>query len=86
MPRTRETSRGSFLLAPGWLCWHALVLGIVVGMGWLGWWQLRRAEAGNTRSWAYTFEWPLLAVFVVIFWAKTVRDGIHPSPASPPGT
>jgi hypothetical protein len=52
---------------------------IVVGMGWLGYWQLRRAEAGNTLSWAYTFEWPLLAVFVVVFWVKTVRDEIYPS-------
>ena len=51
---------------------------IVVGMFWLGDWQLRRAEAGNALSWAYTFEWPLLAVFVVVFWVKTVRDEVHP--------
>ncbi len=25
-------------------------------------------------SWAYTFEWPLFAVFAVVFWAKTIRD------------
>ena len=78
MSGIREASRWRFLIAPGWLCWHALVILIVVGMGWLGYWQLRRAEAGHTLSWAYTFEWPLLAVFVVVFWVKTVRDEIHP--------
>jgi hypothetical protein len=43
-------------------------------MLWLGDWQLRRAEAGNELSWAYTFEWPLFAVLGVAFWAKTVRE------------
>jgi hypothetical protein len=54
------------------------VILIVIGMLWLGSWQLQRAEAGNALSWAYTFEWPLLAVFVVVFWIKTIRDEIHP--------
>ena len=78
MSGTREASRWRFLITPWWLGWHVLVILIVVGMGWLGYWQLRRAEAGNALSWAYTFEWPLLAVFVVVFWVKTVRDEIHP--------
>jgi hypothetical protein len=43
-------------------------------MLWLGDWQFRRAMAGNGLSWAYTFEWPLFAVFAVVFWAKTIRD------------
>jgi hypothetical protein len=43
-------------------------------MLWLGDWQFRRAMAGNALSWAYTFEWPLFAVFAVVFWAKTIRD------------
>jgi hypothetical protein len=71
-------SRWRFLISPRWLAWHALVIIIVVGMFWLGDWQLRRAEAGNALSWAYTFEWPLLAIFVVVFWVKTVRDEVHP--------
>jgi hypothetical protein len=29
---------------------------------------------GNGLSWAYTFEWPLFAVFGVVFWGRTVRD------------
>ena len=35
----------------------------VLGMLWLGDWQFRRAEAGNALSWAYTFEWPIFAIF-----------------------
>jgi hypothetical protein len=45
-----------------------------LGMLWLGDWQLHRALSGNGLSWAYTFEWPLFAVFAVVFWAKTIRD------------
>jgi hypothetical protein len=44
------------------------------GMLWLGDWQLHRALAGNSLSWAYTFEWPLFSGFAVVFWAKTIRD------------
>jgi len=78
MSGTREASRWRFLTSPWWLGWHALVILIVVGMLWLGDWQLRRALAGNALSWAYTFEWPLFAVFTVVFWVKTVRDEVHP--------
>ena len=78
MSGTREPSRWRFLITPRWLGWHLLVILIVIGMLWLGSWQLHRAEAGNALSWAYTFEWPLLAVFVVVFWIKTIRDEVHP--------
>lgn len=50
----------------------------VVGMLALGGWQLRRAEAGNGLSWAYTFEWPFFAVFAVVFWVKTIKDELRP--------
>jgi hypothetical protein len=78
MAGTRAPSRWRFLITPRWLGWHALVILIIVGMLWLGSWQLHRAESGNALSWAYTFEWPLLAIFVVVFWIKTIRDEIHP--------
>ena len=63
-----------FLFKPRWLAWHLLVVAATLGMLWLGDWQYRRAMGGNGLSWAYTFEWPLFAVFAVVFWARTIRD------------
>ncbi len=74
--------RWRFLITPKWLGWHAFAVLAVIGMLWLGDWQFRRAEAGNALSWAYTFEWPVFAIFGVVFWAKTIRDEFKP-PADP---
>ena len=63
-----------FLVRPRWLGWHLLMVVSFWGMLWLGDWQFHRALAGNGLSWAYTFEWPLFAVFAVVFWAKTIKD------------
>ncbi len=84
MSGTQAASRWRFLISPRWLSWHALMIVCVAGMLALGDWQLRRAEAGNALSWAYTFEWPVFAVFAVVFWAKTIKDELHPpEPAAP---
>jgi hypothetical protein len=66
--------RWFFLITPKWLGWHAFAVVATIGMLWLGDWQFHRAESGNALSWAYTFEWPLFAIFGVVFWAKTIRD------------
>jgi hypothetical protein len=63
-----------FLIKPRWVAWHLLMVVSLVGMLWLGNWQLHRALSGNGLSWAYTFEWPLFAGFAVVFWARTIRD------------
>lgn len=63
-----------FLISPRWLGWHLFVVCAVLGMLWLGDWQYRRAMEGNGLSWAYTFEWPMFAVFGIVFWARTIRD------------
>jgi hypothetical protein len=73
-----------FLFRPKWLGWHALMVLVVLGMLALGDWQFRRAESGNSLSWAYTFEWPIFAVFVIVFWAKTIKDEFRP-PATAEG-
>jgi DNA-binding transcriptional regulator of glucitol operon len=73
--------RWRFLITPRWLGWHAFTVLAVAGMLALGYWQLRRAEQGNSLSWAYTFEWPVFAVFGVVFWAKTIRDEFAPPDA-----
>jgi hypothetical protein len=78
MSVTRESSRWRFLITPRWLAWHMFVILGVLVMLWLGRWQLHRAESGNSLSWAYTFEWPLFAIFAVYFWGKTIRDEVYP--------
>src|SRR5580658_4680579 len=70
-----------FLISPRWLGWHLAMVVSVLGMLALGYWQFRRAEEGNALSWAYTFEWPVFAVFAVVFWAKTIRDEFSPPDA-----
>jgi hypothetical protein len=74
--------RWHFLFTPKWLGWHLFTVLAVLGMLWLGNWQFHRAESGNALSWAYTFEWPIFAIFGLVFWAKTIRDEFKP-PADP---
>jgi hypothetical protein len=76
-------SRWRFVIAPKWLAWHLFTVAAVIGMLWLGDWQFHRAEGGNALSWAYTFEWPVFAVFGVVFWAKTILDEGKPKQAGP---
>jgi len=77
MPGT-EAARWRFLITPKWLAWRLTMVVSVYGMLWLGDWQLHRAVSGNALSWAYTFEWPIFAVFAVVFWAKTIKDEFRP--------
>jgi len=81
MSDTPAVPRWRVLVTPRWISWHLFAVAAVIGMIWLGDWQLRRALAGNTLSWAYTFEWPVFAVFGVVFWVKTVRDELRPAGA-----
>jgi hypothetical protein len=37
--------------------------------------ELGRAEGGNELSWAYVFEWPLLALFAIYMWWKLLHPG-----------
>ncbi|HSR83670.1 MAG TPA: hypothetical protein VLM11_05755 [Streptosporangiaceae bacterium] len=69
--------RWRVLLRPRWLAWHAGIVVATAGMLWLGTWQLHRALSGNELSWAYTFEWPLFAIFAGYFWVKSLRDELR---------
>jgi len=82
MSSALATPRWRILLTPRWIGWHLFAVVAVTGMIWLGDWQFRRAESGNMLSWAYTFEWPIFAIFGVVFWVKTVRDELRPSQAA----
>lgn len=39
------------------------------------WFELGRALGGNSLSWAYVFEWPLLGIFAVYMWWKLLHPG-----------
>jgi len=36
--------------------------------------ELERALSGNTLSWAYVFEWPLLGLYAIYMWRKLLLD------------
>jgi hypothetical protein len=78
------SQRWRILLTPRWLSWHLFAVVAVAGMCWLGQWQFGRAMAGNTLSWAYTFEWPIFAIFGIVFWVKTIKDELRPAPEKQP--
>jgi len=53
-------------------------LALLVGLtfcGWAFWFELGRALRGNSLSWAYVFEWPLLGIFAVYMWWKLLHPG-----------
>ncbi|MHB8439665.1 MAG: hypothetical protein ACYDD4_10945 [Acidimicrobiales bacterium] len=47
-------------------------------------WQLTRALSGNTLSWAYVFEWPLFAAYLVYMWLRLRSDDPSMSGGGPP--
>jgi hypothetical protein len=53
---------------------HVTLLVLLPLFAWLTWWQLGRALAGNTLSWAYTFEWPLFAGYAIYVWWQLIHD------------
>jgi DNA-binding transcriptional regulator of glucitol operon len=71
------------LWTPAWIARHVLAVGLVAGFLALGWWQISRAAGGNTLSWAYAFEWPLFAAFVVFIWVREVRLTLRGKPETP---
>ncbi len=76
------------LWTPAWLVRHLVMVVLVTGFLALGWWQISRAAAGNTLSWAYAFEWPLFAGFVVFIWFREIQQELRAQRADgqPPGT
>lgn len=68
---------------PGWLGLHALAIALCSAFLVFGWWQLSRAQDGNDRSWAYVFEWPIFALFVIVMWVKMIRDELNDDGTGP---
>ena len=47
-------------------------------------WQVTRALDGNSLSWAYVFEWPIFAGYIVHVWWKLLHeDAVAPVGAAP---
>jgi hypothetical protein len=67
-------------------------LTLLVGLTLCGlafWFEMGRALGGNSLSWAYVFEWPLLGIFAVYMWWKLLHPGFtlrrrHEKPAIAP--
>lgn len=53
---------------------HVAMIVLVATMAGLTWWQASRALSGNTLSYVYAFEWPLLAGVVVYMWWDLLHD------------
>lgn len=66
------------LLTPKWLALHALTVLLLLSFCALAYWQLKRGEAGNARSWGYAFQWPAFAIFVIYMWIRMMREELHP--------
>jgi hypothetical protein len=47
---------------------------IVAGCVVATWWQAHRALGGNTLSWFYTFEWPILAGIAIAAWWHLIHE------------
>ncbi|MEV6369466.1 hypothetical protein AB0L86_21510 [Micromonospora musae] len=65
------------LWTPVWIARHTAMVVLVVAFLALGWWQISRAAGGNTLSWAYAFEWPIFAGFVVFVWWREARHTVR---------
>ncbi|MEV0608209.1 hypothetical protein AB0I61_17765 [Polymorphospora rubra] len=65
------------LLTPAWIARHVGAVALVAAFSALGWWQISRAVAGNTLSWAYAVEWPVFAGFVIFVWVREVRHTLR---------
>ncbi|WBB66790.1 hypothetical protein [Micromonospora sp. WMMD812] len=65
------------LWTPAWIARHVATVVLVGAFLALGWWQISRAAGGNTLSWAYAFEWPIFAGFVVFVWWRELRHTLR---------
>jgi len=45
--------------------------------------ELSRALGGNTLSWAYVFEWPILGLYAIYVWRKLLKEERGESTSKP---
>jgi DNA-binding transcriptional regulator of glucitol operon len=65
-----------FAWRPRWVAGHAVLLAAVVGMVWLGRWQLTVSERKHfsLQNFGYALQWWAFSIFAVGFWIKIVHD------------
>ena len=77
-------------LSPRWLALHVVALALVVTMVLLGRWQLdvSNAKHFNLQNFGYALQWWAFSAFVLLMWARVVRDarGRGPAHGSSAGT
>ena len=56
------------------LLYHLIVAVLVPGCLLAGWWQIHRAEGGNTLSYLYAVEWPIFAVLSIVGWWQLIHE------------
>lgn len=56
------------------IVYHLMLMVLVPGCLYAGWWQVHRAMAGNTLSYAYSVEWPVFAVIAVVGWWQLIHE------------
>ena len=69
-------------LSPRAVKLHAVILVVVPACLALCLWQIDRALAGNSLSWAYVFEWPLFAAYAIYMWWRFVHEKPEPAGAT----
>jgi hypothetical protein len=45
--------------------------------------EMSRALGGNTLSWAYVFEWPILGLYAIYVWRKLLKEERGESTSKP---
>ena len=63
---------------------HAVILVVVPTFAALCLWQLHRALDGNGLSWAYVFEWPFFAGYVIYMWWRFLHEIPRKASDTPP--
>lgn len=48
--------------------------------------EMSRALSGNTLSWAYVVEWPVLGAYAVYMWRKLLKEEASADPTPTPPT
>lgn len=74
--RERVPRRFGFVVRPGWLAGHVIVLVLAVTMILLGRWQLdvSNSKGFDLQNFGYALQWWAFTIFGIGMWLKILRD------------